>query len=80
MHPILLELYAKEKQKMLIEEARIDGLLRLARKSRPKMRESLFIRIGDLLISLGYRLIEKYEPMLTPNSKARSKYKCCPEK
>ncbi len=80
MHPILLELVVKEKQKMFIEEARIDGLLRLARKSRPKRRERLFIRMGDLLISMGYRLIDKYEPMLAPESKVRRKYKCCSEK
>ncbi len=80
MHPILLEIYAKERQKLLLEEARIDSLRKLARRSRPIMREALFIRIGDILVSMGYRLIERYEPISIHEAKRKKKYKCCPEK
>ena len=46
------------------EEARKAHDLRLLKASRPRLGERTAIRIGNLLVFLGLRVLERYRPVL----------------
>ena len=57
-----LELVVKEHQNRLAEEVRRSRLPKPAKPVGLRLWERLFVRIGDLLISTGERLHERYAP------------------
>ena len=75
MHPDFIEFYAKEKQAMLLKEAQAGHMRKNARASEIKKRERLFIAVGELLVSLGYKLIDNHQEMVLGNPEPKKK--CC---
>ncbi len=57
----LISELVRQHQKNLLEEARLERLLSESRASRPRLRDRLLLKSGNILIFLGERLKEKYE-------------------
>lgn len=64
MHPVTLEYMVKEKQRELQEEARIIHLRKSVREPGSKIRDRVLLTLGDLLVSLGHWLIQRYSPVV----------------
>ncbi len=69
-HPTILSMLVKEHQDSLLEEVRKTRAPRAARTARPRLRERLFVRVGDALISAGLRLQARYKPAMYPYTEA----------
>jgi hypothetical protein len=64
-HPLILEMMARERHEMFLEEARKFRLLSRLKASgdlAPSLRTRVLTNVGEFLIFLGLKLKEKYAP------------------
>ena len=66
MTPSLIKAY----QDRLLEEAKKGRIPKATRTAKPQLQERLLARVGDLLISAGLRLQERYKPAMCPRPEA----------
>jgi len=66
MYTPLSSLMARAYQDALLEDARQVQVLRGARVATPRLQHRVLARTGQLLISIGLWLRQRYEPLLYP--------------
>jgi hypothetical protein len=57
------DLAVRQQQREFEEKIRLEGMLRDARLAQP-FHQWLMLRVGEVLVSAGRRLQERYEPAL----------------
>lgn len=71
MHnPTILSMLAKVHRSNLLEEAKKSRIPRVIRAARPRFHERFLVRVGDLLISIGFKLQERYRPTMYSHPKS----------
>lgn len=60
MNPYIMEMIAKERQREIEEEAQRLHLLAMHRAGRPSAKERILLGLGELLITAGAKLTDRY--------------------
>jgi hypothetical protein len=58
---------AKHHQDQLLKEAERNRIVKPARRVRPQRWQRLFLRLGDLLITIGLSLHRRFQPAVYPD-------------
>lgn len=62
MNPYVIEVMLKEKRDAMLEEAERQRLIAQYEAGHPQKESKLAIVLADMLIRLGHKLKERYEP------------------
>ena len=66
----ITSLVAKEYRDRRLEETRKNRMLKASRPAMPRLQERFFVHLGDLLISAGLMLRQRYMPVMRSCSEA----------
>lgn len=58
------KIIGEDRQKVWQEEAKISQIFKATGATKPRLRDHLYIRIGDFLIAAGQRLQEHARPIM----------------
>jgi hypothetical protein len=70
LNPMIHSELCKVQQDHIVLEILKSRIPRALGRANPRLHERLFARLGDLLVSAGSRLQERYEPAMVPGPRA----------